>query len=122
MNWYKKLYLGDNIKKKEKKIIRRVERGKPVGDIYLITLASNPENLLDIFRANMLLQKPLARMCPLIVGIAEGYGEAWSWSGAWWRNLEVPPGYGCAKLSGGPAKRRSRRTDGGLRCCYYIFC
>ena len=76
MNWYKKLYLGDNVKKKAKRIIRRVEGGKPVGDIYLITLASNPENLLDIFRANLLLQKPLARMCPLIVGIAEGYGEA----------------------------------------------
>ncbi|HIS25640.1 MAG TPA: hypothetical protein IAA57_01855 [Candidatus Pullilachnospira intestinigallinarum] len=76
MNWYKKLYLGDNVKKKEKKIIRRVERGKPVGNIYLITLALNPDNLLDIFRANLLLRKPLAGMCPMIVGIAEGYQEA----------------------------------------------
>lgn len=76
VNWYKKLYLGDNVKKKEKKIIRRVEGGKPVRNIYLITLASNPANLLDIFRANLLLSRPLAAGCPLIVGIADGYEEA----------------------------------------------
>lgn len=76
MNWYKNLYLGDNVKKKEKKIIRRVEDGKPVADIFLITLASNPANLLEIFRANLLLHKPLAQRCPMIVGIAKGREEA----------------------------------------------
>ena len=76
INWYKKLYIGDNAKKREKKIIWRVNHRRPQKDVYLVTLASNPENVLDIFPANMLLQKPLAFLCPTIVGIAVGYGEA----------------------------------------------
>ena len=76
LKWYKKLYVGDGLTGKEKKYIRKVKVGVGVIDIYLITLAKNPEDQLDIFSANMLLQKPLRRTCPLIVGIAYGYEEA----------------------------------------------
>lgn len=76
LKWYKKLYIGDNAKKKADVYMRRINQGKISFDIYLITLASNEKNLLDIISANQLLQKTVRRRCPMIVGLANGYGEA----------------------------------------------
>lgn len=76
LNWYKQLYVGDNAKKKQKQLIRKINTGVGVLDVYLITLASNPENQLDIFSANELLQKVRRRDCPVIVGLCRGYWEA----------------------------------------------
>lgn len=76
LKWYKNLYVGDNAKKKEHRIRHKLEHGKWVPGIYLITYASNSENQLDIFPASRLKQKVLYRMCPKIIGIASDYGEA----------------------------------------------
>lgn len=76
LNWYKNLYIGDNAKKKSQKLIRKINQGAGVIDIYLVTLAANPANSLEIINANLLLQKPLRSMCPMIVGLASGYEEA----------------------------------------------
>ncbi|NCB92149.1 MAG: hypothetical protein EOM40_06200 [Clostridia bacterium] len=76
LKWYKKLYIGDNAKKRQQKIIWRVNHGKVQFDIYLVTLAVNPANLLEIVSANQLLQKTIRRRCPMIVGLADGYDEA----------------------------------------------
>lgn len=57
LNWYKKLYVGDNARKKKKQLIRKISMGAGVVDVYLITLASNPRNQLDIFSANELEAK-----------------------------------------------------------------
>lgn len=76
LKWYKKLYVGDTAKKKEKKIIRKINSGAGQLGVYVITLAVNRENHLEIFSANILLQKPVRSYCPMIVGIARGYDEA----------------------------------------------
>ena len=76
LKWYKRLYVGDNAKKKEKQLIRKINMGAGVLDVYLITLATNPQNQLDIFSANELKQKARRRDCPMIVGLCLGYGEA----------------------------------------------
>ena len=76
LNWYKGLYVGNNAKKKKKKLIRRINQGAGVIDVYLITLASNSRDQLDIFSANELLQKARRKNCPVIVGLACGYWEA----------------------------------------------
>lgn len=76
LNWYKRLYVGDNAKKKKKQLIRKINMGAGVWDVYLITLASNPKNQLDIFSANELKQKARRQNCPMIVGLCRGYGEA----------------------------------------------
>ncbi|MBS6196731.1 MAG: hypothetical protein KH828_14320 [Clostridiales bacterium] len=76
LKWYKNLYIGDNAKKKAPKIVWKVKHKKVQLDIYLVTLACNPENLLEIIAANQLLQNSLRLRCPMIVGIAVGYGEA----------------------------------------------
>ena len=56
LKWYKKLYIGDNAKKKADVYMRKIDQGRFLFDIYLITLASNEKNLLDIISANQLLQ------------------------------------------------------------------
>lgn len=69
LKWYKYLYLGETVKGKEKKVMRRLEKGKPVPGVWLVTLASNVQNNLDLLPADFLMQKPLRILCPLIVGI-----------------------------------------------------
>lgn len=76
LNWYKNLYVGDNAKKKKKQLIRKINTGAGVLDVYLITLAVNPANQLEIFSANELMQKARRKSCPMIVGLCRGYEEA----------------------------------------------
>lgn len=76
MNWYSELYIGDGAKPKAKKIIRKLKRNAGQIDIYLITLAANGQDMLDIINAAYLKQPVVRRNLPLIVGIAKGYDEA----------------------------------------------
>ncbi len=76
LTWYKKLYVGDNAKKKKNQMIHKVNHRKLQLEVYLVTLASNPENLLEIISSNQLIQKAVYRRCPMIVGLAAGYWEA----------------------------------------------
>jgi hypothetical protein len=45
-------------------------------NIYLITLAANGQDLLDILDSAFLQQKAVRRTLPMIVGLAKGYEEA----------------------------------------------
>ena len=67
--WYKNLYLGNTVRGQERKLIRRLEKGKPVPGVWLVTIASNEENNLDLIPSELLLQKALRVQCPMIVGI-----------------------------------------------------
>lgn len=76
MKWYRSLYVGKTAAKDKYKIIGKIKWHKPQLDAYVITLASNPANLLDIYSANNLLFKYVRKQDMLIVGIARGYEEA----------------------------------------------
>lgn len=76
LKWYENLYVGENAKKRINYYIRRISNGKPVKDMYLVTIASNKVDQLDIIKSHYLLQPMVMRMCPMIVGIASGYEEA----------------------------------------------
>lgn len=76
MQWAENLYLTDKTAKNKDKIIRKANRGMGMVSIYLITLASNPENLFDIFRAAHLKQPAFYKQDLFVVGIAAGYEEA----------------------------------------------
>ena len=76
MQWAENLYLTDKTAKKKDKIIRKANRGMGMVSIYLITLASNPENLFDIFHAAHLKQPAFYKQDLFVVGIASGYEEA----------------------------------------------
>ena len=56
LNWYKKLYVGDNAKKKKRQLMFKINAGAGVFDVYLITFACNSQNQLEIFSANELKQ------------------------------------------------------------------
>lgn len=76
LTWYNRLYIGNNAKRKANQVIRRLNDQKIVAGVYLVTLASNEKNQLDILSAYNLVQPIVYRMCPMVVGIASGYDEA----------------------------------------------
>lgn len=76
MEWYRHLYLNENLAPKRKKLIRKLETNAGLPGIYVITIASNNRDLFDIFSANLLLQPVLHGHCPMIVGLAESEEEA----------------------------------------------
>ena len=53
MKWYRNLYLGEGAKQAKYKMFGRIRRGRFQLDTYLITLSDNPDNLLDMFSANI---------------------------------------------------------------------
>ena len=76
MQWAENLYLTDKTAKKKDKIIRKANRGMGMVSIYLITLASNPENLFDIYHAPHRKQPAYDKQDHFLGGIASGYEEA----------------------------------------------
>lgn len=72
LNWYKNLYIGDNAKKKSKKLIHKINQGAGVIDVYVIALAVNPENSLEIFSANLLMQSALDEIARRLSGLQKG--------------------------------------------------
>ena len=76
MEWADNLYVSDSAAGKKDKIIRKAERGIGMIQVYLITLASNEQNLLDIFHAAHLKQPAFYGQSLRVVGIARGMEEA----------------------------------------------
>lgn len=76
LDWYQNLYIGEGMKKKAQKAMTRIEKGKAAPGVYLLTLSAHPDNVLEIISAMYLMQEPLRRRCPKIVGIAWSYEEA----------------------------------------------
>ena len=76
MQWAENLYLSDKTAKKKDKIIKKANRGVGMVSIYFITLASNRENLFDIFHAAHLKQPAFYKQDLYVVGIESGYEEA----------------------------------------------
>jgi len=74
--WYNRLYIGDNVKNKFEKVKNKLDQGKIVPDIYLITIAANGIDQLDVINSFYLFQNTVYRRCPMIVGIAKGQEEA----------------------------------------------
>ncbi len=71
MRWAENLYTTEKTKKMLPKIMHKVRSGQLQPGIWLITIASNESNLLDIFHSIYYLQPMYANLNPDIVGIAE---------------------------------------------------
>ena len=76
MKWYRKLYVGEKARKDRYRIVGRVKWRRPQLDAYLITIASNAQNLLDIYPANTMLLRYFRKKDIFVLGIAHGYEEA----------------------------------------------
>ena len=76
MIWYDKLYVGESIVHKTKKIKWKIMHNAGQIGIYVITLASNRQNLLGIIPSYELMQRGYPKREMVIVGLAKGYDEA----------------------------------------------
>nr|WP_314461085.1 hypothetical protein [uncultured Clostridium sp.] len=76
ISWYNRLYVGDKAKKKRYRIIQGIRKGKPGLDIYVITPASNGNNILDIYPAAEIISPFYKEKEFFILGIAADYWEA----------------------------------------------
>lgn len=76
MTWQDDLYVGASIVHKTSKIKWKIRHNAGQLNIYVITLASNERNLLDIIPAKELLQRGYPKQEMHVVGLAKGYDEA----------------------------------------------
>ena len=74
--WSEKLYVGEQAEKNYKKIKKKIEQGKLVTDVFLITKPSNENNLFDILPARELLFPYYKKRELLVYGLAKGKDEA----------------------------------------------
>ncbi len=76
IKWADKLYLGESIHSRKEKVMRSLENGKITFAVYLITHASNRDNLLDIINANELSFPYYQKKECVVIGLAGSASEA----------------------------------------------
>ena len=76
MKWYHELYVGKNALKRKPEIQRTVEQEQNMLMLYLITLAPDLRNQLEIITPTVFYQQAKRWGDPMIVGIAWGMREA----------------------------------------------
>lgn len=76
MKFYRELYLSPGLEKKKDKIIGKLRDGKIQMNIYIVTLASNEKNQLEICHSALLFQPYYSKKDYFVVGIANGHEEA----------------------------------------------
>lgn len=76
MTWYDDLYVGESIVHKTAKIKWKIRHNAGQIGIYVIALASNERNLLDLIPAQELMQRGYPKKDLYIIGLAKGYSEA----------------------------------------------
>jgi hypothetical protein len=75
--WNSRLYVGDKMKKKRKKVIASIDKREATFGVYCIAFASHPSNLFDIYEANELLLFPHYKKAEIkVIGLASGKQEA----------------------------------------------
>lgn len=82
MIWYDDLFVGESIRpRRQRRIIRKVNNRSLFNHAYLLTLASNPDNLLDIIHVQVLRQRCYPKRELVVIGIAGDYEEAMELAG-----------------------------------------
>ena len=77
LTYHPELYVGDSISwKKLDKIKRKLQTKPLLANVFLITIASNPRDQLDILDARQLAQPHYNGVELYVVGIASNYEEA----------------------------------------------
>lgn len=76
MRWAINLYTTEKTKRALPRIKHKLRTRRPQPGIYLITIASNEKNLLDLFQAVFYIQPMLQKLNPDIVGVAENEDAA----------------------------------------------
>ena len=74
--WSDKLYLGEQVERNVKKLQKKLEAGKPLQGIFMITKPSNEKNLFDILPATELFFPYYKKQKLTVYGLAKGREEA----------------------------------------------
>lgn len=74
--WSSRLYVGEKLERKKERVIASINNREAAYGVYLIALASNPNNLFDILEANELLFPHYKRTNIHVIGLAKGREEA----------------------------------------------
>ena len=73
---YCDLYVSESLKKKQNQILAEVMKQRPSPSVYLITLSQGEQNHLEFYSGLLLWQHVFDHAELLVVGLADGYGEA----------------------------------------------
>lgn len=76
MKYYYALYMDEQIKEKQRTVLKNIENDKWQLEKYLIALTKNERNHLEIFNSVLLVQKSMPKDDLFVVGITSGYAEA----------------------------------------------
>ncbi len=76
VKWYHSLYVGEGARKDLKSIRKKLNHGHAGFSQYIITLALNGTDMLDIMSGLYLPEKKIRNGLPMIVGIASTREEA----------------------------------------------
>lgn len=77
MNWYQNLYVGKTAHKKKQEMIAKIEQNQELLRAYLITIAPDERNQLEIVTPTIYWQQAVRNGTePMIVGLAWGMHEA----------------------------------------------
>lgn len=76
MQFMGSLYVGESISSKEYEIVKKVHNNQVIPNLYLITLSTHENNMLDLIPEWEALQKKYPKEYLRVVGIANGKKEA----------------------------------------------
>ncbi len=74
--WKEALYVAGIPEKRQKRIMKSIEKKRPVKDVYLITAPSNETNCLEYVKANQILQPYYRKKEIEVYGLAGGEAAA----------------------------------------------
>lgn len=76
MKFLQELYLGEKTAPKVDQIVKKIMTAEVVPNLYLITMASHPDNMLDLIPEWEILQKGYPKEGLRIVGLADNKKDA----------------------------------------------
>ena len=76
LNWHSLIYLSEDVKDEYAEIREKLESGTAVSGVYLITLAANPAEQLDIINSVIYAADSERYSKAVVVGLAKGRGQA----------------------------------------------
>lgn len=68
--WKEALYVAGIPEKRQKRIMKSIEKKRPVKDVYLVTAPSDERNCLEYVKANQMLQPYFRKKEVVVYGLA----------------------------------------------------
>lgn len=76
MQFFQNMYISEAIASSAEELIIKIKQNNPTPKVYLITFASNPQNLLDLIPSKDLLQEAYPKQELVVIGLAKGKKDA----------------------------------------------